>query len=221
MAMTITGGLSKSERQHVQRRLRAAMAAQVVIDGKHQDGRAPYGYQVIDAGPHPNPRKAQEGYRLRVLAVDEVAAPVVERIFALYLEGVGHKGIAQLLNAQHIPCPAAHTPHQNRHRAGDGWQGSTVREILCNPRYTGYAIYGRCQKVEELLDPDDVAAGHVVRYKRSSASKIVRPCPSGDRVGRGLHASAAGDVRAGWSEYVRASASNKDPRRVVAHLRAA
>jgi hypothetical protein len=51
MAMTITGGLSKSERQHVQRRVRAAMAAQVLIDGKHQGGRAPYGYVVVDAGP--------------------------------------------------------------------------------------------------------------------------------------------------------------------------
>lgn len=174
MAMTITGGLSKSERQHVQRRVRAAMAAQVLIDGKHQGGRAPYGYQVVDAGLHPNPRKAQEGYRLRVLAIDEVAAPVVQRIFELYLEGTGHKGIAQLLNAENVPCPAAHTPEQNRHRSGDGWQGSTVRAILCNPRYTGYAIYGRWQKVEELLDPDDVAAGHVVRFKRSPASKIVR-----------------------------------------------
>jgi hypothetical protein len=53
MAMTITGGLSKSERQHVQQRVRAAMAAQVLIDGKHQGGRAPYGYVVVDAGPHP------------------------------------------------------------------------------------------------------------------------------------------------------------------------
>ncbi|MEV0284917.1 hypothetical protein AB0H36_12470 [Kribbella sp. NPDC050820] len=83
MAMTITGGLSKSERQHVQRRVRAAMAAQVVTDGRYQGGRAPYGYVVVDAGPHPNPRKAQEGYRLRVLAVDNEAAPVVERIFEL------------------------------------------------------------------------------------------------------------------------------------------
>jgi DNA invertase Pin-like site-specific DNA recombinase len=80
MAMTITGGLSKSERQHVQRRVRAAMAAQVLVDGKHQGGRPPYGYRVVDAGPHPNPRKAQEGYRLRVLAIDDLAAPVVERV---------------------------------------------------------------------------------------------------------------------------------------------
>ncbi|WP_328993662.1 recombinase family protein [Kribbella sp. NBC_01245] len=173
MAMTISGGLSKSERQHVQRRVRAAMAAPVLIDGKHQGGRAPYGY-VVDAGPHPNPRKAQEGYRLRVLALDEVAAPVVERIFAMYLAGLGLKAIAEQLNREGVPCPSAHTPRQNRHRAGDGWQHSTVKAILDNPRYTGYAIYGRWQKVEELLDPDDVAAGHVVRFRRSAQSKIVR-----------------------------------------------
>jgi hypothetical protein len=49
-----------------------------------------------------------------------------------------------------------------------------VKAILENPRYTGYAIYGRWQKVEELLDPDDVAAGHVVRFRRSAQSRIVR-----------------------------------------------
>ncbi|TCM33108.1 hypothetical protein EV648_1333 [Kribbella sp. VKM Ac-2568] len=43
-----------------------------------------------------------------------------------------------------------------------------------NPSYTGYAIDGRWQKVEELLDPDDVAAGHIVRFRRSAQSKIVR-----------------------------------------------
>jgi hypothetical protein len=32
--------------------------------------------------PHPNPRKAAEGYRLRVLAIDEPSAAVVRRIFA-------------------------------------------------------------------------------------------------------------------------------------------
>jgi hypothetical protein len=138
MAMTITGGLSKSERQHVQRRVRAAMAAQVLVDGKHQGGRPPYGYRVVDAGPHPNPRKAQEGYRLRVLAIDDLAAPVVERVFALYLDGLGFRAIAEKLNTEEIPCPSAHSPEQNLHRRGDGRQGSTVRAILENPRYTGF-----------------------------------------------------------------------------------
>jgi hypothetical protein len=37
----------------------AAMDAQVVVnEGRHQGGRAPYGDEVVDAGPHPNPCKA-------------------------------------------------------------------------------------------------------------------------------------------------------------------
>ncbi|GAA1595050.1 recombinase family protein [Kribbella karoonensis] len=77
--------------------------------------------------------------------------------------------------------PSAHTPQQNRHRRGDGWQHTTVKAILENPRYTGVAIYGRWQKVEELLDPveelrapEDLAVGHVVRFRRSPQSEIGR-----------------------------------------------
>ncbi|WP_281257485.1 recombinase family protein [Actinophytocola xinjiangensis] len=58
-------------------------------------------------------------------------------------------------------------PEQNRHRLADGWQGSTVRAILDNPRYTGYAFFGRWTKHETLLDPEDVGAGHVVRFRRA------------------------------------------------------
>jgi hypothetical protein len=49
-----------------------------------------------------------------------------------------------------------------------------VRAILDNPRYTGYAFFGRWTKHEELLDPDDVAAGHVTRFRRAEPGKIVR-----------------------------------------------
>ena len=73
-----------------------------------------------------------------------------------------------------IPCPSALRPEQNRHRLADGWQGSTVRAILENPRYTGYAVFGRWTKHEVLLNPDDVAAGHVVRFRRSEPSRVVR-----------------------------------------------
>jgi len=68
----------------------------------------------------------------------------------------------------------ARRPDQNRHRLADGWQGSTVRWILDNPRYTGYAIFGRYVKHEMLLNPDDVAAGHVVRFRRANAERVVR-----------------------------------------------
>jgi DNA invertase Pin-like site-specific DNA recombinase len=174
MLMSVLGGMSESERQHVQARVRAAMDAQVVNEGRHQGGRTPYGYLVVDAGPHPNPRKAAEGFRLRVLEVDEPAAEVVRRIFAEYLDGKGDRAIANGLNRDGIPCPSARRPEQNRHRLADGWQGSTTRAILDNPRYTGYAVFGRWTRREVLLDPDDVAAGHVVRFRRAEPDRIVR-----------------------------------------------
>jgi hypothetical protein len=129
---------------------------------------------VVDGGPHPNPRKAAEGFRLRVLEIDEAAAEVVRRIFAEKLDGLGDRVIAESLNRDGVPCPSARWRDQNRHRLADGWQGSSVRAILDNPRYTGYAFFGRWTKHEELLDPDDVAAGHVTRFRRAEPGKIVR-----------------------------------------------
>jgi DNA invertase Pin-like site-specific DNA recombinase len=174
MLMSVLGGMSESERQHVQARVRAAMDAQVVNEGRHQGGRAPYGYRVVDGGPHPNPRKAAEGHRLRVLAIDEPSAVVVRRIFEEYLDGCGDRAIANGLNRDGVLCPSARRPDQNQHRLADGWQGSTVRAILENPRYTGYAIFGRWTKHETLLDPDDVAAGNVTRFRRADPDRIVR-----------------------------------------------
>ncbi|TCC19925.1 recombinase family protein [Kribbella sindirgiensis] len=174
MLMSVLGGMSESERQHVQARVRAAMDAQVLSEGRFQGGRAPYGYKVVDGGEHPNPRKAQEGYRLRIMVLDDFAAAIVERIFELYLAGLGDRAIARRLNADGVPCPSAHTPRQNRHRLADGWQSSTVKAILDNPRYTGYAFFGRWERTEMLLDPEDVAAGVVTRFRRADQSRIVR-----------------------------------------------
>jgi hypothetical protein len=37
-----------------------------------------------------------------------------------------------------------------------------------------YAVFGRWAKHETLLHPDDVAAGHAVRFRRASADRVVR-----------------------------------------------
>jgi Recombinase len=76
----------------------------------------------------------------------------VRRIFNEYLDGSGDRAIASMLNREGFPCPSALRPDQNRHRLADGWQGSTVRAILDNPRYTGYAVFGRWTRHETLLD---------------------------------------------------------------------
>ncbi|MBF6341048.1 recombinase family protein [Nocardia abscessus] len=174
MMMSMLGGLSESERQHVQQRTRASMDAQVLNEGRHQGGRPPYGYVVVDGPPHPNPNRASDGLKLRILSLDVSTAPVVQRIFRDYLAGRGDKAIAIALNREGVPCPSAHRPEQNRHRSQDGWQASTVAAILQNPRYTGYAVFGRWTKQEELLDPDDAAAGNVIRFRRSPNHRIVR-----------------------------------------------
>lgn len=144
MLMSVLGGMSESERQHVQARVRAAMDAQVINEGRYQGGRPPYGYKVIDGGTHPNPRKAAEGYRLRVLTLDKFAADVVRRIFAAYLDGLGDRAIANTLNRDGIPCPSAHRREQNPHRLADGWQASAVRAILrfSAPNWTPSFLFG-------------------------------------------------------------------------------
>jgi hypothetical protein len=58
-------------------------------------------------------------------------------MFDEYLSGLGDRAIANGRNLDGILCPSANRRDQNRHRLADGWQGSTVRAILDNPRYTG------------------------------------------------------------------------------------
>jgi len=62
--MSVLGGMSESERQHVQARVRAAMDAQVVNEGRHQGGR-PTATLWSTAARTRTPRKAAEGHRLR------------------------------------------------------------------------------------------------------------------------------------------------------------
>ena len=188
MLMSVLGGMSESERQHVQARVRAAMDAQVLNEGRHQGGRAPYGYVVVDGGAHPNPRKAAEGYRLRVLAIDDTSAEVVRRIFAEYLDGKGDRAIAVRLNRDNLPCPSGRRPDQNRHRLADGWQGSTVRAILENPRYTGYAVFGRWTKARDVAQPG--------RCRRWARRKIPALQHRPNRAVEGTRPSSGGVCRA-------------------------
>ncbi|WP_236792341.1 recombinase family protein [Amycolatopsis sp. GM8] len=109
-----------------------------------------------------------------MLALDDECAAVARRIFGEYLDGLGDRATANGLNRDGIACPSMNRPEENRHRLADGWQGSIVRSILENPRHTRYVFFGRWTKKETLLDPDDVAAGHVVRSRRSAPERVVR-----------------------------------------------
>ena len=173
LAMTLFGSMSKGERMRVKTRVRAAMQAQAHIQGRFLGGRPPYGYQLADAGPHPNPGKAHLGARLHKLEPDPLTAPVVKRIFQLFLEGHGYYAIAELLTSEGVPSPSGYDPERNPHRDGRAWNKYAVRAILTNPRYTGYQVWNRQRRDEVLLDVHDVAAGYTSRMRWNDSAQWV------------------------------------------------
>jgi site-specific DNA recombinase len=164
MALSNYGTMSRAERNRTRLRVANAMRAHAQA-GRWLGGRPPYGYRIADAGPHPNPSKAASGARLHQLAPDPETAPVVRRIFDMYLAGAGYKQIAAVLTNEGIPSPSAHDPKRNSHRPGHSWAMSAVRAILGNPRYVGHHVSGRTKKKDVLLDPDAPALGHVTRQQ--------------------------------------------------------
>jgi site-specific DNA recombinase len=168
LVMSLYGGMSKGERNRIKIRVRTAMAAQAATQGRFLGGRPPYGYQLVDAGPHPNPGKAATGQRLHQLEPDPVAAPVIQRIFAEHLAGHGLHAIAEGLTRDRILSPSASDPGRNRHRSGTAWSKSAIRAILANPRYTGHQVWNRQRRDEVLIDVDDVALGHQTRLRWNS-----------------------------------------------------
>jgi hypothetical protein len=55
--MALYRGMSKGERNRIKIRVRAAMASQAATERRFFGGRTPYGYRLVNAGPHPNPAK--------------------------------------------------------------------------------------------------------------------------------------------------------------------
>ena len=181
LIMSVFGGVSKGERNRIKIRVRTAMAAQAHLEGRFLGGRPPYGYKLIDAGPHPNPAKAVDGKRLHALEIDDSAAGVVERIYGLFLDGHGLLAIAEHLTRHGIPCPSAHDPRRNSHRCGIAWSKGAVRAILTNPRYTGRQVWNKQRKDEVLIDVNDVALGHTTKMRWNDgdqwiySEKVVHP----------------------------------------------
>ena len=158
--MVALGLSSKREITRTRVRVRSAMAAQTLEQGRYLGGRPPYGYRLADAGPHPNKAHAAWGRRAHRLEPDPVTAPVVSWMFAQRLAGHSAARITRALNDAGVPCPSAADPGRNPHRAGSGWALRTVAAILANPRYTGRQVWNRQPTEAVLVDPADTGLGH-------------------------------------------------------------
>ncbi|BCB83125.1 hypothetical protein Psuf_004380 [Phytohabitans suffuscus] len=154
--ITLLGAQSQREVLRSRFRVTAAMQAQAREQGRYLGGRPPYGYQLVDAGPHPNAAHARWGRRLRRLEPDPATAPYVRWMFAQRLAGRSVAGIARRLNEMGVACPSAVDPGRNPHRTADGWTLRTVAAILANPRYTGRQIWNR-QRTDR--EPTELAEG--------------------------------------------------------------
>ncbi|GAA4256347.1 recombinase family protein [Dactylosporangium darangshiense] len=119
------------------------MQAQTRDEGRFLGDRPPYGYRLVDAGPHPNPVHATWGRRLQRLDPDPVTSPIVRWIFAERLAGRSVAGIAAALNERGVSCPSEAEGSRFRRRAAAGWATTTVRSILGNAKYTGRQVWNR------------------------------------------------------------------------------
>ena len=158
--MLALGLSSKREITRTRVRVRTAMAAQTLEQGRYLGGRPPYGYRLGDAGPHPNKAHAAWGRRAHRLEPDPDTAPVVTWMFAQRLAGHSAARITRALNDAGVPCPSAVDPGRNPHRTGAAWTLRTVAAILANPRYTGRQVWNRQRTDFDLADPANTTLGH-------------------------------------------------------------
>lgn len=98
--------------------------------------RAPFGYQFSN--------------NKKVLAVDDVAAQYVKRIFALACKGYGTGKIAKKLNEENIPTPGRYKNQEKEqyHSLNEDWDSRKVRKILQNKVYLGTIINGKSRVTE-------------------------------------------------------------------------
>jgi DNA invertase Pin-like site-specific DNA recombinase len=139
------GERARREVARARHRTTAAMRAQARDQGqgRYLGGRPPYGYRLVDAGPHSNAAHAAWGRRLQRLDLDPATADTVRWIFAQRLTGRSLAGIARDLNDRGVPCPSEADRSRNRHRHGRVWTLQAVRSIVANLRYTGRRVWNR------------------------------------------------------------------------------
>ncbi|HZN74158.1 MAG TPA: recombinase family protein, partial [Micromonosporaceae bacterium] len=107
-------------------------------------GKPPYGY-LKEVHPHPVKAKRQEGLTKHRLVTDPARGPVVTQVFAWRaMERPSYQHIADRLNTDldryPPPVPVGRETHDT---AVGAWTLTAVRDILDNPKYTGYMVWNR------------------------------------------------------------------------------
>lgn len=109
-----------------------------VMNGRWRGGNPPYGYKAVSKGTLNG-----KGRPIFDIEIDLAEADVVRKIFQLYKDHYGFKGIAKYLNDHNIPTST-----------GGLWSWSQVEDILHNKLYIG--IYELGRKNKEIIEVSPV-----------------------------------------------------------------
>ena len=103
--------------------------------GKRVNGSTPYGYRW----------DKEQGK----LLIDEIAAPIVKRIFDLCVGGMSLQRIANTLTAEDAPTYTIHFGHKPAHpeTAPEIWSAVSIAGILKNKVYLGHVITKRTYSI--------------------------------------------------------------------------
>lgn len=106
-------------------------------------GGLAYGYRSEPVALDEHGRAVESaGFRI---VIDETTAPIVRRLFDLYLGGAGLREIAHRLNAEGVASPR---PRARGSRPAS-WAPSAIREMLRNRLYIGERIFNRSEWVKD------------------------------------------------------------------------
>ena len=111
-----------------------------VLNGDFIGGTPPYGYLKA-----PNNRHK--------LIIDEETAPIVKRIYSLYMAGMSKLKIANQLTIDGVPTPSQYRNLKATQKKHKGvWNETSIREILHNPTYAGHLTQNKSRKVSYKVD---------------------------------------------------------------------
>lgn len=89
-----------------------------------------YGYDKVD----------------KKLIINNKTAPIVKKIFSLYISKKSYKEIADYLNKKRVPTPSKSREYSNC-RIASKWNRQHIERIIKDVRYTGTYVGGRTEKI--------------------------------------------------------------------------
>lgn len=85
------------------------------------------------------------------LIINEETAPIVKRIFEMYLNGIGTPTITKILNDEKVPAPSTNLKGKKYDNCSGKWHKGTIYNILTNEIYIGTVVGKKSYKVNHKV----------------------------------------------------------------------